>query len=161
MISRALQPTAIFDVLTRQDGLDLPSMEEQREEGILRVEDAMRPPDDSVLDAQHTIDRVLHQADGSSSDILLVRLSPTGWSSITKMELRRMVDEGKGGFPLSSLLPIRQVPYLHPDHSLDTALRYVDRWPVVPVVSRADYRKLEGVVSQHDVLKRYRDFGEG
>ena len=71
-----------------------------------------------------------------------------------------MVDEGKGGFTLSSLLPVRQVPYLHPDHSLDTALRYVDRWPVVPVVSRADYRKLEGVVSQHDVLKRYRDFGE-
>ena len=117
VISRALQPTAIFDVLTRQDGLDLPSMEEQREEGILRVEDAMRPPDDSVLDAQHTIDRVLHQADRSSSDILLVRLSPTGWSSITKMELRRMVDEGKGGFTLSSLLPVRQVPYLHPDHS--------------------------------------------
>jgi CIC family chloride channel protein len=36
VISRALQPTAIFDVLTRQDGLELPSMEEQREAGILR-----------------------------------------------------------------------------------------------------------------------------
>ena len=32
VISRGLRPTAIFDVLTRQDGLDLPSMEEQREE---------------------------------------------------------------------------------------------------------------------------------
>ncbi|MGC2151618.1 MAG: chloride channel protein, partial [Terriglobales bacterium] len=31
-ISRTLQPVSIFDALTRQDGLDLPSMEEQREE---------------------------------------------------------------------------------------------------------------------------------
>jgi len=161
VISRGLQPTAIFDVLTRQDGLDLPSMEEQREEGILRVEDAMRPMADPVLDAQETISSVLHESEKSSSDILLVRLSPAGWSSVTKQELRRMADEGKGEFTLSSLLPVGQIPYLHPDHSLDTALRYVDRWPLVPVVSRANFRKLEGVISQHDVLKRYRDFGEG
>ena len=161
VISRGLQPAAIFDVLTRQDGLDLPSMEEQREEDILRVEDAMRPVDDPVLDAQETVARVLQQFDGTSSDVLLVRLNPTGWSSVAKQELRRMANEGKGSFTLSSLLAVRQIPYLHPDHSLDVALRYVDRWPLVPVVSRADYRKLEGVVSQHDVLKRYRDFGEG
>ena len=161
VISRGLQPAAIFDVLTRQDGLDLPSMEEQREEDILRVEDAMRPVDDPVLDAQETVARVLQQFDGTSSDVLLVRLNPTGWSSVAKQELRRMANEGKGSYTLSSLLAVRQIPYLHPDHSLDVALRYVDRWPLVPVVSRADYRKLEGVVSQHDVLKRYRDFGEG
>jgi hypothetical protein len=53
------------------------------------------------------------------------------------------------------------VPYLHPDHPLETALRYVDRWPIVPVVSRADFRQLEGVVSQRDVLERYREYGEG
>jgi chloride channel protein, CIC family len=161
VISRGLQPAAIFDVLTRQDGLDLPSMEEQREEDILRVEDAMRPVADPVLDAQETVARVLQQFDGTSSDVLLVRLNPTGWSSVAKQELRRMANEGKGSFTLSSLLALRQIPYLHPDHALDVALRYVDRWPLVPVVSRADYRKLEGVVSQHDVLKRYRDFGEG
>jgi len=160
VISRGLQPVAIFDVLTRQDGLDLPSMEEQREEDILRVEDAMRPLGDPVLDAQETVDRVLQQLDSSSSEVLLVRLNPTGWSSVAKQDLRRMANEGKGSFTLASLLSVQQVPYLHPDHSLDVALRYVDRWPLVPVVSRADYRKLEGVVSRSDVLKRYRDYGE-
>lgn len=162
VISRGLQPAAIFDVLTRQDGLDLPSMEEQREEDILRVEDAMRPVADPVLDAQETVDRVLQQLDNTtSSEVLLVQLSPTGWSSIAKQELRRTANEGKGSFTLSSLLTVRQIPYLHPDNPLDVALRYVNRWPLVPVVSRADYRKLEGVVSQRDVLERYRDFGEG
>jgi chloride channel protein, CIC family len=161
VISRGLQPSAIFDVLTRQDGLDLPSMEEQREEGILRVEDAMRPVTDLVLDARESLDHAFQQMGEKIPDVLLVRLNPSGWSSLSRQELETMVKEGKGDLLLSSVLAGRQIPYLHPDHSLETALRYVDQWPVVPVVSRADFSKLEGVISQHDVLKRYRDFGEG
>ena len=170
VISRGLQPVPIFDVLTRQDGLDLPSTEEQREEGILRVEDAMQPVEYPVLDAEETVDGALQELDKSSSgrslsdqfssDVLLVRLNPSGWSSVTRQELRQWADDGKGGLALSSLLSTGRIPFLHPDHSLDMALRYVDRWPLVPVVSRADFRKLEGVISQRDVLKRYRDFGE-
>ncbi len=169
VISRRLQPVPIFDVLTRQDGLDLPSMEEQREEDILRVEDAMRPMEDPVLDAEETVAHAIQELDKSSSgqassesssDVLLARLNPSGWSSVTRQELRQWADEDKGGLALSSLLSSGRIPFLHPDHSLDTALRYVDRWPLVPVVSRADLRKLEGVISERDVLKRYRDFGE-
>jgi len=161
VISRRLQPMAIFDVLTRQDGLDLPSMEEQREEDILRVEDAMRPATSALLDAQEAVDHVFKRLDEKSPDVLLVRLNPTGWSSVTRKEIENMVKEGKGGLTLSSVLAGRQISFLHPDQPLDTALRYIDRWPLVPVVSRADYRTLEGVISQLDVLKRYRDFGEG
>ncbi len=160
VISRGLQPIAIFDALTRQDGLDLPSMEEQREEGILRVEDAMRPADGPVLDAQQTVDQALRAAESSTAEEFLVRLSPSGWNSATKQQLRAMAEEGKGGATLASLLPVRQIPSLHPDLPLETALRYVDRWPLVPVVSRADVRQLEGVISQRDALERYREFGE-
>lgn len=164
VISRKLQPTAIFDILTRQDGLDLPSMEEQREEGILRVEDAMRPVTDPVLKAEETLEQAWQRANANAPEVpkvLLVQLSPTGWSSVTLEELKTMIKEGKNTLTLASVLAGRQVPFLHPDHSLDTALRYVDRWPLVPVVSRADFRQLEGVITQQDVLKRYRDFGEG
>ena len=161
LISRWLQPVPIFDVLTRQDGLDLPSMEEQREEGILRVEDAMQPSAGPLLDGDETVDRALHRLDEKSPEVLLVRINPTGWSSISKKELETLIKEGKGEQTLGSVLAGRQVPYLHPDHPLEMALRYVDRWPLVPVVNRADFRKLEGVVTERDVLARYRDFGEG
>ena len=161
LISRGLRPVPIFDVLTRQDGLDLPSMEEQREEGILRVEDAMRAATGPVLDAEETLERAFQRVDEKTPDVLLVRLRPTGWSSVTKQNLETMIKEGKGDQSLSSVLAGRQIPYLHPDHSLETALRYVDRWPLVPVVNRADFSKLEGVISEQDVLTRYRDFGEG
>jgi CIC family chloride channel protein len=161
VISRRLQPTAIFDVLTRQDGLDLPSMEEQREEGILRVEDAMQSVTNPVVDANESLEQAFQRTDAKTSDVLLVRLNPTGWSSLTRQELETMIKEGKGDLTLGSVLVGRQIPLLHPDHPLDTALRYLDRWPLVPVVSRADFRKLEGVITERDVLKRYRDFGEG
>jgi hypothetical protein len=36
--------------------------------------------------------------------------------------LCKMVNEGKGQFCLRSIMPIRRIPYLHPDHPLDRAL---------------------------------------
>lgn len=161
VISRGLQPIAIFDLLTRQDGLELPSMEEQREEGILRVEDAMHPVEGPVLDAQDTVEQALQKAKSSQAEDLLVRLTPAGWSSISQEGLAALASEGKGAVTLGSQLPIRRIPELHPDNPLETALRYVDRWPIVPVVNRADFNQIEGVISQHDVLERYREFGEG
>jgi chloride channel protein, CIC family len=161
VISRGLEPVPIFDMLTRQDGIDLPSMEEQREEGILHVEDAMQPVTGPVVGPEDTVERALREADSSAADTVLVSLNSTGFSSITREELRRMVDTDLGGASLSSLLEDRRIPLLHPDHPLEMALRYVDRWPLVPIVSRADFRKLEGVVSERDVLGRYREFGEG
>jgi chloride channel protein, CIC family len=165
VIARALVPVPIFDLLSRQDGVELPSMEEQREESILRVEDAMRPPPDLVLDGGDSLERASQLADEAQADtLLLVRLHPAGWSSLTRDELHAQMQQGKGSQSLEAVLAEAhagsgQIPFLHPDHPLETALRYVDRWPLVPVVNRADLGKLEGVISQHDVLERYRDFG--
>ena len=161
VISRALQPIAIFDLLTRQDGLELPSMEELREEDVLRVEDAMQPVEGPVLEGEKTLDQALTELNGTGDREMLVRMSPSGWNSVSMEQLRGLATEGKGSSKLGSLLPIRQVPFLHPDHPLEMALRYVDRWRIVPVVSRADFRHLEGVVTERAVLERYREFGEG
>ncbi len=159
-IARGLQPVAIFDVLTRQDGMDLPSMEEEREEEILRVEDAMRSATGPVLDAEESLDHALQRTDQNPDDILLVRLIPTAWSTLTRQELKAMVDDGEGSLTLGSVLNNRKIPFLHPDHSLHAALRYVDRWPLVPVVSRANFGKLEGVITQDDVLRCYCESGK-
>lgn len=160
VISRTLQPVALFDALSRQDGLELPSMEELREESILRVEDAMQPPTDPVVDAAETVGEAARLGPQAMHDVLLVRLDPSGWSSVSKAELKSLVEQGKGGLTLESVLGEDAVPSLHPDLPLDTALRYVDRWPLVPVVNRANLKELEGVITQRDVLERYRDLGE-
>jgi CIC family chloride channel protein len=157
VISRGLHETAIFDVLTRQDGLELPSMEEQREESILRVEDAMQSPAIPVLDALELKSRVESPWDQDGPDMFLVRLEPSGWGLVTRKELERLRHPDGNQTTLPALLASHQVPFLHPDHPLDMALRYVDRWSVVPVVSRADLGKLEGVVNRDSVWERYQD----
>jgi CIC family chloride channel protein len=154
VISRRLQPTPIFDLLTRQDGLDLPSMEEQREERVLRVEDAMQPIPQIVLDSGETVSQANRRIQQAEGDVFLVRLNPTGWGSITQEMLGRFAREGKQEITLGSLCEDR-LPYLHPDLSLETALRYGHTLQLIPVVSRADFRKLEGVISRDAVLSKY------
>lgn len=56
---------------------------------------------------QETLDQAVQKADPSTAEDLLVRLNPSGWSSVTKQQLRTMADEGKGGASLGSVLPIR------------------------------------------------------
>jgi len=160
VISRALQPTAIFDALSRQDGLELPSMEEQREESILRVEDAMRHPPELVLNGADSIEKAVRLCGEATPEILLVRIHPAGWSLVRRADLKKWQQQGSGSQSLQSMLSEDPVPSLHPDLPLDTALRYVDRWPLVPVVNRAKLDALEGVISERDVLDRYREFGE-
>lgn len=159
VISRALQPTAIFDALSRQDGIELPSMEEQREESILRVEDAMQMAPKLVLNGSDTIEKAAALIGEGGPDILLVHLFPTGWGIARKSDLKTWMQQGVGTQTLGSMLAEDPVPSLHPDLPLDNALRYVDRFAFVPVVSRANLGELVGVISERDVLERYRDFG--
>lgn len=154
-VSRALQPTAIFDVLTRQDGLSLPSLEEQREEEVLTIEDAMQPPPAIVLESRLSVTQAFERIRASKPTSLLVRLDPSGWTLIGRDVLERMVREGKGDLTLGSVMLARPLPYLHPDLPLEAALRFVNQFPLVPVVSRADLTKLEGIVTRENVLARY------
>jgi chloride channel protein, CIC family len=155
VVSRSFQSVPIFDLLSRQDGLELPSLEEQREEVVLHVEDAMKPPPALVLRSEDVVQDAAAQVVQDSSNLFLVCVRPSGWASITRELLLRFASEGKGEITLGSLLPQERLPYLHPDYPLEMALRYVNQTPLVPVLSRADLRKLEGVISSEDVLAKY------
>lgn len=155
VISRSMQSTPIFDVLTRQDGLDLPSLEEQREERVLRVEDAMQVAPAPVLEDAETVADANQRVTNSQADVFLVRLRPAGWTTVSQEMLARLAREGKAEMTLGSALPSGRLPYLHPDLPLEIALRYVYQAPVIPVVSRADFGRLEGVISRDAVLNKY------
>jgi CIC family chloride channel protein len=155
LISRSLQPVPIFDVLTRQDGLVLPSLEEQRDEEILRVEDAMQPVPVMIVDGAVAIEQAELQTRDLSEKIFLVRTAPSGWTTVSRELLDRSLKEGKGALTLTSVLPTQRLPYLYPDLPLDAALRCVSQSDLIPVVNRADLRELEGVVTREAVLSRY------
>jgi CIC family chloride channel protein len=155
VVSRSLQPTPIFDLLTRQDGLLLPSLEEVREETILRVEDAMLPAPAVTLNATDYIDAAAHRAKNSAQTIFPVRMHPSGWNTISRDLLERLNGEGKGEHTVGSLISPHGLPSLYPDLPLDAALRYVNQFPLVPVVNRANPQKLEGVITRDAVFEKY------
>ena len=156
LISRKYQHAALFDLLAKQDNLELPSMEEQREQAVLRVEDAMREPLSAPLRPEDTLARALEIAEKSSENILLVRF-PTGrWTSVARTELREMASEKPGETLLREVLSTARLPVLHPDQRLDDVLRFIQGHEVLPVVSRAGLRALEGVLSLPDVLGAYK-----
>jgi CIC family chloride channel protein len=155
LVSRSLQNVPIFDLLTRQDGLILPSLEEEREETILRVEDAMLSVPAIILNGEDYVDANAHRIQDSSDRAFLVRMRSNGWSTITREQLNRLFQEGKGEFTLASVLPAQTVPSLYPDLPLDAALRYVNNYALIPVVNRANFLKLEGVISSESVFQKY------
>jgi CIC family chloride channel protein len=157
VISRAAQPVPIFDMLSRQSGLDLPSMEEQREQPLLHVEDAMRAPRTPLLTGEEPVKIALRELEQSTEPLLLFR-SPDGlWRGVTRKKLADMAEQGDTELPLKDAAAQNSLaPLLHPDHPLDTALRHIYDWPLLPVVHRADPAQLQGVVSLPDILSAYR-----
>ena len=155
LISRAYQDVGLFDLLAKQDGLELPSMEEQREQIVLRVEDAMRKPDVAPLQASDTLARALEIAAATTAETLLVRF-PTGrWAEIPTKDLGAIAAAHPSEAHLREVLSTARVPVLHPDQRLDDALRFIPGHALLPVVGRAGSRKLEGVISLPDILAAY------
>ena len=155
LISRNLQPVPIFDLLSQQDGLGLPSMEEQREERVLRVEDAMRSVDIPVIDSQIPAGEALRVAEEQGAAEILVDDPPFGWSSLTVGALRDAVEQSPSEPTVASLLSEPHMPAIHPDHSLDFVLRHISQWSFLPVTHRADSRRIVGLITMNDVMKAF------
>jgi CIC family chloride channel protein len=157
LISRQYQPTPLFDLLSRQDGVDLPSMEERREEQALLVEDAMQPCRDPILSSQESVTDALSRLEGARGEFFFVADGRGKWYGVTKEMLRGAALAWDSDVGVASVLRWPPLPHVHPDHALDVALSRLGDAPFLPVVHRADLTKLEGIVSLEGILKAYRD----
>ncbi len=155
LVSRSLQPYPIFETFTHQDGLDLPSMEEQREESVLHLEDALRPVNLPVFPGTATLEEVTSQLGASDAPMLLVKLRDGSWYSMDRGELTSMSATQTPDTLLERAIRPDRMPLLFPDLPLDSAIPYLSRWPVLPIQNRASKGILEGVVTLEDVLGRY------
>jgi CIC family chloride channel protein len=156
LVSRQFQPVAMFDLLSRQDGTDLPSMEEEREVTLHSVEDAMRSAEGALLRAEESVDTGIARAAQVSTDYFLVPLEDGVWGGVSRADLTRLQKDGQGASALgSAAVPIAR-PYLYQDQSIGVALSVLRDRPFVPVVHRANPRRLMGMVAADDVLRIYR-----
>jgi chloride channel protein, CIC family len=155
-ISRAYQKDPLFDVLARQDGIVLPSIEERREMTSFVVEDAMRTEGVLVSEPGDHIIEVAKQAEAHPEAALLLRMRPGEWWLLDREDVLRLApDAARTNTPIHAKSK-GPVPYLFRDQSLAEALQVMGDWPVLPVASRADLGKLEGILTLADTLRAFR-----
>ena len=151
-----LQKQPIYESLARQDGIHLPAAETRQQEGFRQVILAMRPAKE-ILSADMTVQEALEMMRSSES---------TAWPVCDDRGLIGVLSLGKlqqaaAGDPdpkrLEELIHGVDFPHLHADHSLGLALERLGASQInaLPVVSRADVHKLEGIVTLKDVLALY------
>lgn len=154
LISRAYLPTPFFELIARQEGLELPSAEENREKEILHVEDAMSRTrkelswDTVVSDALQTVRE-------SDVPVAIVHTRRNAWASVTLAALERAADSGKGDQILAEVFALTDLPKLYLDLALDQALMKLSKVPILPVVSRARPDLLLGTITLSDVHRAF------
>jgi len=154
-ISSRLQRQPIYEALAVQDGIHLPTAEARQQRDHRRVLRVLRPATESLpvdITVQDALMRV--RASEFRTWVLTNQRGVVGLISLSTLERAASEDDTK---KLSGIVDVRIFPHVHADQGLDLALdrmgsNHVD---ILPVVSRADVHKLEGIVTLRDVLDSY------
>jgi CIC family chloride channel protein len=153
-ISYRFQRTPIYEALAEQVGIHLPSAHSRRHGEHLRVRNAM-----------HAV-TVRIQASMSPAEALKAVAGRDGtiWPLFEEDRFIRMISipelERRALSKKTDPLIGRRTthfPHVHPDHTLDIALQRMGtaNLKTLPVVSRSDVHKLEGIITIENVLYTY------
>lgn len=155
VISRRYQPVPIYHALLRQDGIHLPSSPGYAERGIRTARDLMSPASADVS-ADGSIAQALDAARASGRPACLVGSGVHVVGVVSVDRLAEAAAEGRGQEAVGTLLDDAFV-HVHRDHPLDVVLDRFNESPgVLPVVSRRDIGRLEGVVVLDDIARLLR-----
>ena len=154
-IASRLQREPIYEALAVQDGIHLPSAETRRRYGQRQVARVMQTAG-QLLPAEITVREALERVRSSELRTWLVtdRRGVVGVINFARLE--RELGEGADK-KLGELVDALVFPHVHPDQGLDLALERMgaNQIQILPVVSRADLHKLEGIVTLRNVLDAY------
>lgn len=156
VISRSYQKVPLFDLLARQEGLVLPSVEKRREMMALAVEDAMRADGVIICEPADQLAELSRRAEANAEAALLLRVKPGEWWLLDREELLRRAPDAS---PKTTAIHVKSkgpLPYLFRDQTLEEALQEIGDWPLLPVINRANLAKLEGILTLPDTLRAFR-----
>ena len=154
-IASRLQKEPIYEALAIQDGIHLPSAESRQRRAPRQIIRIMRPATES-LPAEITVREAWERAHSGEFRSWLVtdRSGVVGVINLSKLERELAESANK---KLAELVDAFAFPHVHSDQGLDLALDRMggNQIEILPVVSRANVHKLEGIVTLHDVLDSY------
>jgi CIC family chloride channel protein len=154
-VSHRLQRQPIYDALAHQEGVYLPGAESREQLSRLRVQSVVRiadeplPAETDLPSAIEYLQRKELNAWPVARGERLLGLLTTRLLDGDGIESKAAIGELFDGWPAYA--------YVHPDQSLSIALERMGAAGVdaLPVVSRADIRRLLGVITLPEVLRAY------
>jgi CIC family chloride channel protein len=154
-ISSRLQKEPIYEALAYQDGIHLPHGASQRHTDARPVSHLLRPAEE-VLDASITVSAAFEKTASSRYRSWPICNSRGVIGVVSRKTIEKAARQ-EPAKPLGELSNDLTFPHLHADQSPHVALERMGAagLTLLPVVSRADVHKLEGVVLMHDVLNSY------
>ncbi len=163
-ISQKLQEEPIYDALSHQDGIHLPSAHSRSQTGRIQVQQAMRSTP-TVLSPDTQIGAVLSQLKSSPLNAWPVVGKDGLQGMIRNSAIEEAAANGESNKTVSEILqqasqgthPGEDLTHVHIDHSLAVALERMGAsgLNVLPVVSRANFHQLLGIVVLDDILNTY------
>jgi len=152
MISRRYQPTPVYHALLEQDHIHLPSPGlKSALRGWTASEMMSAPP--PLIAADRSIESVWHEIRGEAGQVRLVG-SEAGFVGVLHPDrLADAIQSGHGSDLVASLADA-SFNHAHPDHPMDVVLeRLADSGGLLPIISRDDTRRVEGVITPGDVTR--------
>ena len=155
-VASRFQKKGIYEILAEQDGIHLPTAEARILEGQRQVYQAMHPATE-ILSTERTAAEALEKIKESKLNAWPVNDETGVVGVISREAIEKAVHGGGAARRLSELLDARNVSFVHADQSLTAALDRMGAAQIdlLPVVSRANLRNLEGVITLKDVLALY------
>jgi CIC family chloride channel protein len=155
-ISSKLQRKPIYEVLAEQDGIHLPTAESRSQDRQRRVIRAMRAAPE-ILDVRMTVQEALEKVKTNALHAWPLSDAAGIAGMISLSRLQKALGDGGANRTLNEFIEGRDFPHLHVDQPLSLALERMGatHLDVLPVVSRANVHKLEGIVTLQDVLDLY------
>ena len=154
-IASRLQHEPIYEALAVQDGIHLPTAKTRQRSGQRQVVGIMQIAS-RLLPAEITVREALEEVRSSEFRTWLVMDRRGVIGVINFARLERELAEGTDK-KVGELVDALIFPHVHPDQGLDLALERMgaNQIEILPVVSRADVHKLEGILTLRDVLDAY------
>lgn len=153
VISRRYQPVPVYHALLHQDGVHLPSPGAQLQTSPRQARHVMRL-DVEFLPPATSIEEAWQWALEHPAPVYLVGTRDELAGLVTRDRLEHLRTSGRAGDPVLSVVETSYA-HAHPDHSLDVVLeRLSGSQGVLPVVSRAQIKRVEGIVTGESLLGR-------
>jgi chloride channel protein, CIC family len=152
VISRRYQPTPVYHALLEQDHVHLPSAGLKATSRGWTARDIMSevPP---LLAASRAIESVWREFDANGQRPWLVGTAEDFLGVLQPERLTEAMQSGRGSEPIAGLTEAAFI-HAHPDHSVDIVLeRLADSAGVLPIISREDTRRVEGVITADDMTR--------